>query len=201
MIAAPKLHATWRGVTLVVRPLRERVPGELSRAERALVRSAGSDARRRELRAGRLVAHLALRAAGVKGRVEVLRAAAGQPALSKLAGWHLSLSHGGALVAAVCARRRVGVDVVALARVAQIERVVEGHARAVAPGTAALVWTAWEALGKVSGEGVLSETRTALQPRRARGGFVARVGARRLRWWTLPGHLVCVAVLANRSGR
>lgn len=191
----------WRGVTLVVRPLAQPVaPNELCHSERALVTAARSPNRRREIRAGRAAAHDAFRAAGVKNNLAVLRTATGQPQISGAEGWHVSLSHGGALVAAACARFSLGVDVVPLDRLAQVSRVVAGQGGFALPSNHGspllplLLWSAWEALGKVTGEGVLSETHTLVQPRRSGKGFVARAGARLLRWWALPGHLVCVAV-------
>jgi 4'-phosphopantetheinyl transferase EntD len=195
------LRTRWRGVTLVVRPLAQRVAtNELAHSERALVTAARSPNRRHEIRAGRAAAHDAFRAAGVKNNLAVLRSATGQPQISGLEGWHVSLSHGGALVAAACARFPLGVDVVPLDRLSQVSRVVAGHAGFAVPLDSRsplaplLLWSAWEALGKVTGEGVLSETHTQVRPRRSLGGFVARAGARLLRWWALPGHLVCVAV-------
>jgi phosphopantetheinyl transferase len=193
----------WKGATVVVRRLRARVlAAELSRGERALVQAARSPKRRQELRVGRATLHAALRAAGEKRSTEVLSSKQGRPQLVGLTGWCVSLCHGGELVAAAVARGPVGIDVEPLSRLPQVTRVVEGwtHPPRGAPvpelpvPLAFLQWTAWEALGKLTGKGVLAGAKSFIRPELTADGLVARSRGRRLRWWTLADHILCVAV-------
>jgi phosphopantetheinyl transferase len=120
----------------------------------------------------------------------------------------VSLAHDEGLAVAACARAPVGIDVVYLGRASQLTRVVrsvlEEHPdrapsiAGVLPWPAAVVaWTAWEALGKLSGVGVLGLSLTdGLEVNVAEGGAVGAAGGSRLRWWAEGQHVFCLAVTA-----
>jgi 4'-phosphopantetheinyl transferase EntD len=180
---------------------------ELSPRERALAAGAESEWRRREIMAGRAAAHAALRAAGVFPLPEVLTSTDRRPLLLPPCGWHLSLAHDGELAVAACARTAVGVDIVPLARRAQIERAVRSALDSGATGTgsmaelvpyprALLLWSAWEALGKQSGEGVFQGMQASIHAVLDEQGAATIIDGRCLRWWWNGTHLVCLATVA-----
>jgi 4'-phosphopantetheinyl transferase N-terminal domain len=181
--------------------------GELSPGERTFAAAAGSEPRRREIMAGRAAAHAALRAAGVSPLPEVLTSTDRRPLLRPPCGWHLSIAHDGELAVAACARTAVGVDVVPLARQAQIERAVRSALDSRSAGMdsmseiglygrALLLWSGWEALGKQSGEGVFQGMRASIHPVWNERGAMTIVDGRCLRWWWHGTHLVCLATTA-----
>ncbi len=192
---------TWGGAAIAALPLASsNAEDALSSRERSLVRAASSERRKRELRAGRSAARAALRAAGLRTPVEVLGSAEGWPRLAGTRGWHVSICHAGDWAAAIAARVPVGIDLEPLARLGQVERVVAGwNEQALVPSApfpwpAPLIqWTAWEALGKLTREGVLAGARIAVRPRRTADGLACRLPRRSLRWWCLEGHVLCAA--------
>lgn len=203
---APGRAWKWGGAALVVRSLAAPVTDrELSPAEQKLVQAARAEHRRKELQAGRAAAHAALRAVGIRSRVEVLQSASGRPHLSSnAAAWQLSICHGGGLAAAIVGQSAVGIDVEPLSRQAQVARVVAGWGQRmgnrhepdpVLPLPLALLqWTAWEALGKVTGRGVLAGAKLLIRPELTPAGLTAKLRGRHLRWWTVQDHVLCAAV-------
>jgi 4'-phosphopantetheinyl transferase EntD len=195
----------WRdGAHVAVCPLDEgTTDAALSPRERELLRAASTEGRKREIRAGRLAAHAALRASGLSPPPEVLTADDLAPSLDPPSGCFLSLAHDGALAVAACARRTVGVDVVPLSRRPQIERVVRASLDSRgAPGLVdasfwppeLMLWTAWEALAKRTGEGVFGAMRHARLRAEADGPTAtACLAESRLRWWGQAEHLFCLA--------
>lgn len=190
---------------VVVRPLGEVPDDALTPAERGLADGAGSDPRRRELRAGRAAAKAALLAADASFvSRSVVADDRGRPVLDPPAGDAISLAHDGGSVAAAYALAPVGIDLFSLDRLAQAERVVTARlARDAPPFTGAaglpwpapaLLWTAWEAAGKRSGDGVLSRVigRT-WTIRRFETLWGATAGDTRVRWFEERGCLVCLA--------
>src|SRR5271167_1397005 len=105
---------------------------------------------------------------------DVLVSSALRPLLDPPTGWFLSLAHDGGLAVAACARRAVGVDVVPFSRRQQVERTVRaalesraasGLVAEATPWSSALVlWSAWEAIGKRTGEGVLGAMHERIRP-------------------------------------
>jgi phosphopantetheinyl transferase len=197
----------WRGAKLAVRLLEAPIgEHELSAKELSLVDAARAEHRRQQLRAGRAIAHAVARAAGLRSRVEVLQSESGRPRLSgAAAGWRLSLSHGGALAAAIIGHSAVGIDVEPLSREAQVTRVVagwgrrRGRQRVPTPSLplplALLQWTAWEAMGKLTGKGVLAGAKATIRPELGTDGLTAQARGRHLRWWLVQGHVLCAAVI------
>jgi hypothetical protein len=116
----------------------------------------------------------------------------------------VSLAHDGGAIAAAYGRAPVGIDLLAIDRLTQAERVVRARlargARGLVGGNptgwpdAALLWTAWEAAGKRSGRGVLSgpmERGWTLARDEAYWG--ASDGDVRVRWLEEAGCLLCLA--------
>ncbi|MHB8418421.1 MAG: 4'-phosphopantetheinyl transferase family protein [Myxococcales bacterium] len=192
---------SWAGTAVALHRLRDAVADEeLSAGELALARAARSERRRQELRAGRAAAHAALRAAGRRRRSEVLCSEEGLPRLIDARGWRVSICHAGDWAAATSARAPVGIDLEPLSRLRQVARVVEGWgggpiADPDLPLPLPLLrWTAWEALGKLSGRGVLAGAKRPIRPRLTAAGLIAQSEGARLRWWTFDAHLLCLAV-------
>jgi len=185
---------------------------ELSRAELNLVSTGATPRRRGELSAGRKAAALAFDALAVGGRPSVLSDDAGRPRLVPPGEWHVSLAHDGLLAAAAVARAPIGIDLIDLRRLAQLTRVVRDRIvteRAVglvgdfaAHPAPLLLWSAWEALGKQTGGGVLSGPMQALiEPRvDEEGQATASVGNSRLQWWLDDHHFFCLATTRDESG-
>jgi 4'-phosphopantetheinyl transferase EntD len=199
------------GATVATRRLDDLANGDdLSRGEQALVSAARSELRRKELAAGRAAAHEALRAAGSPSPHRVLKDSDQRPRLAGSRGWFLSLAHDGDLAVAACDTHPIGVDVAPFLRRAQLERVV-GSAidaqlarplggEAVWPPSL-LLWTAWEALGKQRGVGVLGEAMEAqLEVQMTGDCAVATWGHSRLRWWTDEENLFCLATMIPAAG-
>jgi 4'-phosphopantetheinyl transferase EntD len=175
--------------------------------EQQLLATAGSDARRRELLAGRVAAHRALEALGAPAGLAVITDTSGRPMIQPAGAWHVSLAHDGLYALAAASTQAVGVDLITLDRAAQAGRVVThrietGRARGFAAGArcpwdaALMLWTAWEALGKRTGEGVLAGAAVhALALEETRGPVpTALAGAARLHWFLVDDrHLACVA--------
>lgn len=186
-------------------------PHLLSGPERALVEEAKTPERRGEVLGGRLAAHEAFRAAGVEEPPSVLRAKDGRPRLEPpQPGWYVSLAHDAGLACAAVSEVPVGVDVFALERLASATRVVErriatGRARSlrrtvdVPVPDAALLWTGWEALGKLDGEGVLRamERELVVVALERPGVWQGRAAGVQLRWWTWGDALFCLATVAG----
>lgn len=181
---------------------------ELTPLERGLADAAPSEKRRQEIRAGRAAARAALTAFDPQLRlVSVLAEVDGRPRLEPPGGGHVSLAHDGVLAIAAFSLAPVGVDLLALDRTEQARRVVEqriatGRARALEPGPrpwdeAVLLWTAWEALGKHSGGGVLAGAMRAQIAPTTGEQLTADVNGVRLRWLAAEGSLVCLATGAR----
>lgn len=192
---------------VLVRGLGE-VPDEaLSAAERGLADATGSDLRRREIRAGRAAARaLFARLSPGLARTSVLRDAEGAPRLDPPGEWTVSLAHDREVVAAAAAQGPVGLDVLQESRFAQARTVVEARierSRAVPLGGAwpedlpesALLWTAWEALGKLTKKGVLGGAMQVALVARGRPELPLEAHAPgvRVRWWRDEGALVALA--------
>lgn len=176
---------------------------DLLPGEHGLVDAAPSEQRAMELRAGRAAARDAFHAAGVTPRPSVLAAPDGRPRLEPPGGWHVSLAHDGGLAAAAVGHAPVGLDLFDLARTEQASRVVarrieSGRARDLVGEHrpfphAAMLWTAWEALGKRTGAGVFGGMEITLEPRPGDLPAEARTGDVLVRWWQHDGVLVCLA--------
>jgi 4'-phosphopantetheinyl transferase EntD len=176
----------------------------LGPGERTLVTSAGSEHRRRELVGGRLAGIDALGASSV-ARPQILMNSEGRPVLEPPDGRHISIAHDAGVAVAAVGDAPVGVDVIPLARQPQARRVVDEHiskARGVPldghhrPWPQALMlWTAWEALGKQSGHGVLGGASLEhLSPAPGPDGTaLAAAGSRLVRWWVEGEALLCLA--------
>lgn len=176
----------------------------LTPAERGLCDAAASDERRRELRAGRAAFHLALSACTTRP-ASLLHDAAGRPRLEPPSDWFVSIAHDGDWALAAVSNAAVGIDLVPLSRADRVRHVVSQRlathrARPLAAGSeqpfdeALLLWTAWEALGKRSGGGVLAgPMRRSLKVERSVEGATSIDGDDRLRWWLHEGHVLCVA--------
>lgn len=201
----PTLHA---GVPVALVPLSQCDESTLSPPERALVESARSDRRRQELTAGRIAARATLEALRPlpSPLPDVLADPSGRPVCVPDVGVFVSIAHDEGMAAAAVARAPIGLDVLRLDRADQADRVVRaridtgratGLLRQVdAPWSDGLVlWTAWEALGKLSGEGVLGEAMlTRLEPEPHGHALVARTRDAELRWWIEGGFAVCLAL-------
>ncbi len=177
---------------------------ELSAAERGLADAAPSQTRRQELRAGRAAAREAFLTAEAGSPPSVLQDGRGRPRLDPPGDWFVSLAHDRALACAAVARAPVGVDLLAFAREGPAARVVaerirSGLGTALLPGSVSpfpesmLLWTAWEALGKRTGEGVLTATRVPLRVERRENVPTAFTAEARVRWFEIEGHLLCLA--------
>lgn len=196
---------------VVCRGLDEAEDG-LSAAERALVDEAGSERRRAELRGGRAAAREAFSALHPhRPPPQVLTHPDGRPLLVPQDGRFVSLAHDDGYVAAAASTSPVGLDVLGLHRAAQAARVVEariasGRATGLPRGAypwpeAALLWTAWEALGKRTGRGVLSEAMLLrLMPEAGPEGLVARTANASVFWWEAEGLLLCLAASTRLFG-
>jgi phosphopantetheinyl transferase len=193
-------------LVLATHRLDAEVPASALRpGEQGLVDAAQGDHRRRELAAGRAAARLAFAAAGAPPHLQVLADAKGRPVVEPPGPWHVSIAHDGALAAAAVSLAPVGVDLIPLARAEAARKVVErristGRARPLAVASARpfdealLLWTAWEALGKRTGGGVLSGVMDEPLCVDASGEHpAASAGGVRLRWLLVDGHLCCVA--------
>ncbi len=179
-------------------------PGPLHEAESALVAAARSEGRRLELRAGRAAASRAFEAAGLTPAPAVLSEASGRPVVDT-PGWHVSIAHDARIALAAVARRPVGVDVLDLSRGDDVARVVgariaSGRARPLlgagvpAVPSHLLLWSAWEALGKRTGGGILSGPMMLdIEARPVDEGAVARVAGEHVWWFIDGGLLVCIA--------
>lgn len=173
-------------------------------SERALIDTAREPRRARELLAGRLAARHAFLRSGVEPPPAVLRAFDGRPRLEPpLDGWFVSLAHDGESVVAAVGRQPVGVDVLLASRFDSAGRVVAqrlatGRARALPPHPpspwpdAALCWTAWEALGKHDGKGVLPAMQRPLSLQIEGDRVEGRCERLRLRWWSQADALLCL---------
>jgi phosphopantetheinyl transferase len=172
--------------------------------ERAFVEGAWSEERRHELTAGRAAARRAFEAAGCAPAPRVGADGAGRP-VADMAGWHVSIAHDGRVAFAAVAARPVGIDAIALDRTGDVVRVVtarisSGRAKPLVGAAplgferAMLLWSAWEALGKRTGGGILSgPMRLDIATVPVDDGAVACVGEARLRWFVDQEHLVCLA--------
>jgi hypothetical protein len=192
---------SWRGAGIATRSLRVLVAqNQLSAEELALVREAPRPKRKQEIRVGRIAAHAALRNAGLEERTEVLRSNDGSPVLRSAGGWRVSICHGGEWAGAAASLGGVGIDIEPVSRLGQVGRVVDGWSEASATSVGLplpwplLQWTAWEALAKVSGAGVLAERKWVVRPRLTGDGLVAQSAGCSLRWWGVDEHVLCVAV-------
>jgi len=185
----------------------------LSPEELALVEGASSSTRRQELLAGRAAVRSALRAVGRPAPRAVLSGLDGRPQLLYDASIvppaelpSVSIAHDGSWAAAAVSMRAVGVDLAGTSRqdrvMAVIARLVaQGRALAVPPtpgcpfDPALMTWTAWEALGKRTGEGVLPAMTSVISaPRREGGRWIARSTEARLTWFDHDDVLGCTAV-------
>lgn len=195
-------------VVVVLPPSSALDASALAPSERALVDAAREPRRARELLAGRIAARQAFLQSGVEHPPAVLRAYDGRPRLAPATdGWFVSLAHDGELVVAAVARQPVGVDVLLATRFASAERVVSqrlatGRARPLPPHPpapwpdAALCWTAWEALGKHDGRGVLPAMQRPLSLQVGDDRVEGRSDGLRLRWWSQADALLCLVTAA-----
>jgi len=199
------------GAIVATRRLDDPTNGDdLSRGERALVSAAKEESRRQEIRAGRAAAHEALRAAGSPWPEEVLKAPDERPSIGGSQGWYVSLAHDGQLAVAACATHPIGVDLAPFHRLAQLDRVVRSSIGAglgrplgveAAWPASLLLWTAWEALAKQRGVGVLGEAmQAAICPRMAGDHALATLGQNQLRWWNDEENLFCLATTRPAAG-
>lgn len=194
-------------------PLEDVADDRLSAAERALAAAARSSQRSLELRAGRAVAREALHAllshsdSSGSADFSVLADASGRPVVTgELA--CISIAHSRRCVMAAASRTPVGLDIEPFDRAGRLADVVsslQARGRAIGlsgavPGgwsEAMLLWTAWEAMGKLDTTGVLGGAmKRALRltsvstPTHCLEGESEGV---RLRWWTDGEHLCCLA--------
>ena len=182
----------------------DEAPEPTPAAERLLVEEARTENRRLELRAGRAAARQAFEAAGLFPVPAVLPDASGRPVVD-LPGWHVSLAHDARVAVAAVAADVVGLDVIDLSRAGDVARVVgariaSGRARPLCGrglaglGPAMLLWSAWEALGKRTGGGVLSGPMLLdIAPVPVDDGAVALLAGARVRWYRDSEVLVCLA--------
>lgn len=177
----------------------------LAPGEQALVDAARTPQRRLEVIAGRQAARKAFENAGLARAPAVLRAPDGTPKLEPpLEGWFVSIAHDGDWAVAAVSRARVGVDVLPVSRFESAKRVVSqrlksDRAKALMPHPdarwpdAALLWTAWEALGKHDGRGVFPAMKLEITLQTDGAELSGQAGSERLRWWEASGALFCLA--------
>lgn len=206
---AERSSVTWLGATVSFRRLDD--PGnqaDLSAAEFALARGAGSERRAQELAAGRAAARAAFRGAGVWPLPEVRKGSDQRPQVHPPNGWQVSLSHDGGLAVAACAREAVGVDVVHLGRADQLARALQSAnapdpaglgltiVAGVLPWPAPVVcWSGWEALAKRVGVGLGGVEQVSLDVAVRGGVATGFVGPVHLRWWGVGAHVCCLATV------
>ena len=191
---------------IALHPLAEPVPlDRLHPAELELVRSSSSAPRQVELAAGRFAARIALAALGATPQLAVLADVDGRPRIDPASDLFISLAHDGLYAVAAASRHPVGVDVMSFDRAASARKVVEtrvatGRGQSLTPGSALpfdealMLWTAWEALGKRTGGGVLSgPAHSVIKVEQASDGAFACVGDALVRWRAFDGHLLCIA--------
>lgn len=190
-------------------PLEDVADDRLSAAERALAAAARSSHRVLELRAGRAVAREALRAFHPHADFSVLADASGRPNVHGAPAF-ISIAHSRTRVVAAASTNPVGLDVEPFERAERLADVVSslcarGRATRISGDLpcswpeAMLLWTAWEAMGKLDTTGVLGGAmkrviRTNATDADARAdlfeGFSEGV---RLRWWIDADHVHCLA--------
>lgn len=177
----------------------------LEPGEKALVDAARTPERRSEVLAGRLAARKAFESAGLTRPPAVLRAPNGTPLLEPpMEGWFVSIAHDGDWAVAAVSRAPVGVDILPTSRFESAQRVVSERlkserARALEPHPparwpdAALLWTAWEALGKRDGRGVFPAMKLEIALDARGEDLSGHTGLERVRWWEASGALFCLA--------
>ncbi len=174
-----------------------------SAAEEAAIAARFSPGRRREWLAGREAGRLALAELGCVDAGPILADERGAPRLLPSVGLSLSLAHDGDFVIAAAARFPVGVDLLGGGRFDSAHAVVtarwrDGRAGAVVgpcrwPSTA-MAWTAWEALAKLSGEGMPTAMHHALRVQAVcEASAEGAAEGSRLTWFAAAGGLACLA--------